>query len=301
MQYETDIDVADDLAGIKTAIMRSYSKCSRIDNFEYPEGIRLAVNFTINYDAQLTRRLKKEPVMELTMGEFGGRVGVWRLMDLCDKYDIKLTVFTPGRICELYPESLKEAVKQGHEVANCSWEKCVPSDVELEKDHLRKTTAAIEKLCGKKPVGARMDQKHSLLKNEGYIYKSRAGNIADDIPYYEFDEEGQNCMLNLPFTYVMDDAMHFHFGWLGSGNAGQRLADPSKVYDIWLSAFRQLYKMGRYMNILLHGFASGRSLTVAMLENLIIEMKKWPGVWFPTCEELARYCIDRFPPPPEVK
>jgi peptidoglycan/xylan/chitin deacetylase (PgdA/CDA1 family) len=299
IDQQKDINGADDFAGTKTASVKYRSKYSRIENFEYPEGIRLAVNFTINYDAQLTRRLNKEPIMEVTQGEFGGRVGIWRLMDLFDTYDIKLTIFTPGRICELYPESLREAVKRGHELANQPWERRVPSDVELQKDHLRKSTAAIEKLCGKKPVGTRA-HKLSLLKNEGYIYISTP-NVLDDIPYYIFDDDGQNCMLDLPFAYISDDAMYSHFGWKGSGNVGQRLADPSKAYDIGLSAFRQLYKMGGYMNFCLHGFVSGRSLRIAMLERLIIAMKQRPGVWFPTCEELARYCLDKFPPPAEVK
>jgi peptidoglycan-N-acetylglucosamine deacetylase len=25
-------------------------------------------------------------------------------------------------------------------------------------------------------------------------------------------------------------------------------------------------------------------------------MKTLPGVWFPTCEEVARHCLDHFPP-----
>ena len=299
MQYKKNINGREIMAN--SLGPRYHSNYSRIKNFKYPKGVRLAINFTIDYDAQLNRRLKNEPVMELTQGEFGGRVGIWRLMDLFNKYNIKLTLFTPGRICELYPETLKEATNRGHEVANHMWEHRVPSDVELEKDHLRKTTMAIGKLCGRKPIGTRSFHKLSLLKNEGYIYISPLAYVADDVPYYIFDNEGQNCMLNLPFHYILDDAMYFHFGWFGSGNAGQRLADPSKVYDIWLSAFRQLYKMGRYMNICLHDFVSGRSLRIAMLERLIVEMKKRPDVWFPTCEALAQYCIDRFPPPAEVK
>jgi hypothetical protein len=91
--------------------------------------------------------------------------------------------------------------------------------------------------------------------------------------------------------------MYFHFSWYGSGSAGQRLADPGKVFEIWLSAFRQLYQTGRYMNIILHGFVSGRSLRVAMINRLLFEMKQKPGIWFCTCEELARYCIDKYPPP----
>lgn len=294
MPPEKDINIKDNLADIKKASGRYSSRYYRIKNFEYPKGVRLAVNFTVDFDAQLRRRLYNEPPMQLTKGEFGGRVGIWRVMDIFDKHSIKLTIFAPGRICELYPQSLKEAAKRGHEVANHMWEHRVPSEIELEKDHLIKATTAIEKLCGKKPVGTRSRHTLSLLKKEGYIYTS--SDAADEIPYYITDKDRQNCMLNFPFHYALDDAMYFNFGWLESENAGQRLEEPNKVCDIWLSAFRQFYKMGKYMNICLHPFVSGRSLRIAMIERLIIEMKKMPGLWFPTCEELAKYCLQKFPP-----
>jgi peptidoglycan/xylan/chitin deacetylase (PgdA/CDA1 family) len=267
-----------------------------IKDFEYPQGVKLAVSFTVDFDAQVNRRLKNEPTMELTQGEFGGRVGIWRLLDLFDRHGIKLTIFTPGRVCELYPEVIREAAKRGHEIANHMWEHRVPPEPDWEKDHLQKATAAIEKLCGKRPVGTRSSHKISSLKNEGYIYTSNEG--ADDLPYYVLSDDGKDWMLNLPYHYVLDDAMYFHFGWYGSGNAGQNLVDPGRVFEIWQSAFRQLYRMGRYMNIISHGFVSGRSLRVAMIEGLIIEIKQKPGIWFCTCEELARYCLAQYTPPP---
>ena len=264
-----------------------------IDNFRYPEGVRIAVNFTIDFDAQLNRRLRNEPIMELAKGEFGGRVGIWRILDLFDKHKVKLTIFTPGRICELYPDALKEAAKLGNELANHTWEHRVPSEFDLEKDHLLKATDAIENVCQKRPIGSRSGHKISLLKQEGYIYQSF--NCADDIPYYICDDN-QKYILNLPLHLVLDDAMYFNFAFFGSVNAGQRLEEPGKVLDIWLSAFSRLYKSGSYMNIVLHPFVSGRSLRIEMLDQLIFEMKKRPGVWFPTCEELAQYCISNFAP-----
>jgi peptidoglycan-N-acetylglucosamine deacetylase len=33
-----------------------------------------------------------------------------------------------------------------------------------------------------------------------------------------------------------------------------------------------------------------------MLDKLITRMKSLPGVWFPCCEEVARYCYEKFPP-----
>ena len=38
----------------------------RLEGWGYPDGVRLAVNFTIDYDAQLNRRAQNEPPMELT-------------------------------------------------------------------------------------------------------------------------------------------------------------------------------------------------------------------------------------------
>jgi hypothetical protein len=38
-----------------------------------------------------------------------------------------------------------------------------------------------------------------------------------------------------------------------------------------------------------------------MLDELICEMKKRSGVWFPTCEELAQYCISNFAPQNDQK
>jgi peptidoglycan-N-acetylglucosamine deacetylase len=271
---------------------RRGSRYQHIEGWRYPEGVRLAVNFTIDYDAQLYRRVLNEPAMELTQGEFGGRVGIWRLLDLFERHRIGLTIFTPGRIAQLYPASLREAAKRGFEIANHMWEHRVPPEPELDLDHVRRTTATLEALTGQRPVGSRSHHRLAVLARDGYLYTSN--DAADEIPYYVTD--GETTMLNLPFHYALDDAMYFHFGWVASENAGQRIADCDTVHDIFLSHFDRLYAAGAYMNVCVHDFVSGRALRVAMLERLIGEMQRRPGVWFPTCGELARYCLDRFPP-----
>ena len=134
--------------------------------------MRLAVNFTADFDTMLLRRLLNEPPQQLAKGEFGGRVGIWRLIELFDSHEIKATIFTPGRICELYPNSLRAAAKSGHEIADHMWEHHVPKEPELERDHLRKTIAAIEKTVGKKPVGTRSNHSRELLLEHGYVYIS---------------------------------------------------------------------------------------------------------------------------------
>ena len=264
-----------------------------IEACRWPKGMRVAVNFTADFDAMLLRRVLNEPPMQLAKGEFGGRVGIWRLIELFDGHGVKATIFTPGRICELYPKAVKAASQSGHEIADHMWEHQVPKDPALERDHLRKTVAAIEKLTGRRPVGTRSSHTRELLLEEGYIYTSE--DSLDHRPNYTSDPDGARPLLNLPFHFAIDDAMFFSFAWLNSENSAQRMMDPDYVEEIWWQAFQQQYRRGGYLNICMHPFVSGRALRIAMLDRLISRMKALPGVWFPTCEQVARHILAAHP------
>ena len=284
-----------DLQELRAAAESNGARYVHIEHFTYPPGVRMAVNLTVDFDTMLRRRFSNEPPMQLAKGEFGGRVGIWRLLELFAAHNITATIFTPGRICELYPQALAAAARAGHEIADHMWEHQVPADRDLEYDHLVKSTQALERFTGRRPVGTRSGHTRAFLTQLGYIYTS--SGTADHLPYYVADANRENSLLNLPFHYAIDDAMFFNFGWVESGPNGQRLADPESVLDIWWEAFQHLYEQGSYLNICLHPFISGRALRTAMLDRFITKMQSLPGVWFPTCEELARYCLEHFPPP----
>ncbi|MBM4210506.1 MAG: chitin deacetylase [Gammaproteobacteria bacterium] len=283
-----------DIAALRAKAAEYGARHSVIEQVTWPEGVRVAVNFTADFDAMLLRRVLEEPPMQLAKGEFGGRVGIWRLIELFDSHAIKATIFTPGRICELYPEAVKAASRSGHEIADHMWEHRVPSEPELERDHLRKAKAAIERLTGKKPVGTRSWHTQALLLEEGFIYNSH--DTADHRPHYVSKPDGSGPLLNLPFHYVIDDAMFFSFAWLSSENAAQRMMDPDHVEAIWWDAFMREYRQGGYLNVCMHPFVSGRALRIAMLDRLITRMKALPGVWFPTVEQVARHVLKTHPP-----
>src|SRR6201996_254247 len=95
------------LAALQAAADHRKARHRPIAQPTWPGGARIAVNFTADFDAMLLRRLLNEPPMQLAKGEFGGRVGIWRLIELFDAHRIKATIFTPGRIAELYPQAVK--------------------------------------------------------------------------------------------------------------------------------------------------------------------------------------------------
>ena len=210
-----------DIAALKAKAADYGARHKVIEKCTWPDGVRIAVNFTADFDAMLLRRVLNEPPMQLAKGEFGGRVGIWRLIELFDSHAIKATIFTPGRICELYPQAVKAAVRSGHEIADHMWEHQVPKEPELERDHLRRAKDAIEKLTGRRPVGTRSWHTRQLLLDEGYIYNSH--DTPDHRPHYLSEPDGSQPLLNLPFHYAIDDAMFFSFAWLNSENDAQRM------------------------------------------------------------------------------
>jgi len=265
-----------------------------IADYHPPADYKVAVNFTCDFDAMLLRRVLNETPMQFARGEFGGRVGMWRLIELFTGHGVQATFFTPGRICELYPKAVRAALAAGHEVADHMWEHRVPKEPDVEEAHIAKSTEALTKLLGRAPTGSRSRHNVKLLAEAGYVYSSHGS--AHHMPHYITDPTGAVTMLNLPFHYAIDDAMFFSFAWQGSSNEAQRITEPGRVMEMWWDAFEWQYRQGGYLNICLHPFVSGRALRIEMLDKLITRMKTKPGVWFPTCEAVARHCLQAYPP-----
>ena len=284
-------DLDRELDDLAAAAQRHRAQHEAIPDLAWPEGARIAVNFTADFDAMLLRRLMDEPPMQLAKGEFGGRVGIWRLVELFDGHGVKATIFTPGRICELYPQAVLAAARSGHEVADHMWEHRVPEGARPGARPPARGPPPRSRLSRAGGRSARAATTATACCGSfGYLYRSNGS--ADHRPHYQWDADGRGCLVNLPFHYAIDDAMFFSFAWMGTDTAAQRMADPERVLDLWWDAFRQQYRQpGGYLNICLHPFVSGRALRIAMLDRLIARMKELPGVWFASCEAVARHCL----------
>ena len=71
---QTDLD--HDLAALKARAADYEAQHKVLARVDWPAGVRVAVNFTADFDTMLLRRLLNEPPSQLAKGEFGGRVAV---------------------------------------------------------------------------------------------------------------------------------------------------------------------------------------------------------------------------------
>lgn len=53
-----------------------------IPGFVFPGGVKVIINFTVDFDAMIFRKFLREPKLWCAQGEFGGRTGLWRLLDV---------------------------------------------------------------------------------------------------------------------------------------------------------------------------------------------------------------------------
>ena len=74
----TATDLDQQLTELRSAADAYAARHQFIPDFTWPKGVRIAVNFTCDFDAMLLRRLLNEPPMQLAKGEFRGRVAARR-------------------------------------------------------------------------------------------------------------------------------------------------------------------------------------------------------------------------------
>jgi len=116
----------------------------------------------------------------------GSETGLEGLLDFCDRWNLKATIFVAGRFAETYADLIRECRRRGHELGTHGWE-----HGSLEKDEdfrsagyaqqrawIQLATEAVEKASGVRPVVFRApslwisETTLRALEDEGYRYDS---------------------------------------------------------------------------------------------------------------------------------
>ncbi len=136
---------------------------------QWPGGNRIALTINIMHEWESVPRSNTVRKRAMTQGttyldflalgarEYGANFGFRRLLDVLDKFDVKSTVLTSGLMAELFPDTLKDAIARGHEVACHHWDQSKhPFDytsMKEEREAILKSVAAIERATGERPLG----------------------------------------------------------------------------------------------------------------------------------------------------
>jgi peptidoglycan/xylan/chitin deacetylase (PgdA/CDA1 family) len=236
------------------------------------------------------------PVMR-SQGVYGPKVAVPRILEILREYDVQSTFFVPGWIAEHYGSTCESILRAGHEIAHHGYLHEWPNRVSAqeEREGFILGLRWLERIAGTPPVGYRApgwelsDITVDLMLEFGIQYSS---NMMDsDVPYELLREGKPSGLIELPVSWILDDAAFFMFGQTTS----YVIQNAREVLDIWKDEFDGLYKenKGNVYVLTLHPQIIGRPSRLIMLEQLIKYTRDKRGVRFNTCLQAVREYKDR--------
>lgn len=234
----------------------------------------------------------------ITWSNYGGRNGMARLLRLAQAHQVPATVCANARSAELFPETIREIIAAGFELAghNYTQDGVLPGlSQDEERDLIRKSLGILTEISGVAPVGwlsstiATTDNTAALLAAEGLLWHGDYNDI--DLPVKS--ETAGGPIVAIPHSDYADNRV------------------LRGAPDTWFKCYRDMfdyqYKMepGSFINITMHGNFGGRPLMAAQLHKLLGYILSHDDVWMPRHDELAHYVnanalaersyVERFP------
>jgi allantoinase len=186
----------------------------------WPDGARVAVWVIPNIEhfmfdrpstsiSDATYALKPD-VLNYSWRDFGVRVGIWRMMDIMERYGVRGTVALNADVCREYPRIIEEGRKlnwewMGHGTSNSILLSRL-SEAE-ERPLIKEAVTIIGKAVGKPPRGwlspALSESVHTLdiLAENGIEYV--ANWVNDEQPYPMKVKKG--TMVSIPYSSEIND------------------------------------------------------------------------------------------------
>lgn len=279
----------------------------------WPDGARIAVNFNLNYEGGgestlfngddcsegmlndigvPTKAGTRVPLVE-SVFEYGSRRGVWRLLEVFRRFDVKVSVLGVVRALEQNPAIVPAILDDGHEIVSHGWRWIDYCDVpeNIEREHIRLAVAGLKKLTGSAPRGWMTGRpgpntRRLLSEAGGFLYDR--DSLADELPYW-LEIEGRPHLV-IPYSYETNDNRF---------NENTGFATSEQFFTYMKDAFDVLYEEGatspKLLSIGLHDRLIGRPARIGGLVRLLDYMRRHDGVWFCRGIDIADHWRSEFP------
>jgi peptidoglycan/xylan/chitin deacetylase (PgdA/CDA1 family) len=266
---------------------------------KWPDGRLMCCTFRVAYEAfRKSGRFKKSSkipvnVASLSHANYGGAVGIWRLMEIFDRYGVKGTIGANALAIEKWPESVKAAHAAGHEICSHGTTNDIHmTDLTAEEQRIevRTCTKTIEACVGERPIGwAGPGNLHTaetlgILADEGYQWFGDA--FDDDVPYVA-SINGKRIAVIPKLNYANDWR-----GWSGG------LGNATSYFEGFRTSFDFMYQealRGRpgAMDVIVHAELGGRPNIAVAVEQMLRYVKQYQDeVWIPRRRDLSDYLLN---------
>ncbi|TPK75307.1 polysaccharide deacetylase family protein [Mesorhizobium sp. B2-4-6] len=217
--------------------------------------------------------------------KYGYREGIQRMLDLWDRFGIKVTSHMVGSAVDRAPEVAKEIVERGHEAAahGRDWVQQYDLDYEAEKRFIQDNIDSVRRATGKVPVGYNGAAMRGTINTLKILQELGFRYFIDDVSRDEpfLIKVREKDMAIVPYSLNLNDIIQFEAYKFSTGEYEQQLKDE----------FDQLYEEGamrrRMMAISTHDRIQGRPYRVRSLARFLEYASKHEGVTFLRKDQIA--------------
>jgi peptidoglycan/xylan/chitin deacetylase (PgdA/CDA1 family) len=273
-----------------------YSPITERPPLKWPGGARIALWVAPNIeffplDEKVFMGIGIVPdVLSWSHREYGNRVGIWRIMEVLDRYGIRATVALNSEVCDACPQIVAAGVERGWEFMGHNQSNSRPLNQvapEREGEVVAATFDRIEKATGARPrgwlSGGLIESWDTLdhLIDAGCEYV--CDWVVDDQPFV-MDVDGRR-LVSIPYSGESNDFGAFmRFGW----TADQFAEMLCRQFDV---LYRESEVSGKVMVISLHGFLIGVAHRIGALEKALDHILGHDEIWFATGGEILDHFL----------
>lgn len=207
---------------------------------------KMTAVFTVNLDGEcfwsgMFEGTEKRP-KTLSMGEYGIKRGLDRVLKIFREHKIKCTFFVPGLIAENHTDSIEKILKDGHELAfhgHTHRPMHILNKEDIEEEFFL-GTEILRKISGETPVGFRAPEGEvtpyvfETAIKYGYSYSSSLYD--NDMPY--FHKSPYDSLLEIPINWNIHDFPYFAFNYGPAFPIGQsRVSSYQRVTENYIEEF----------------------------------------------------------------
>ena len=272
----------------------AYTPINRRPKVVWPEGNHLALwiipnieTFPLNEPVPGGTGVAPD-IINWAPRDYGARVGIFRMMEVMEKHNIRGTVALNSEVCDDYPEIIEDSIAlnwefMGHNQSNSRYLHTMED--QPGRDLVGETLKHIENSTGTRPRGwlsSGLQQNWTTLDAliDGGV-KYVADFINDDQPYVMNVDGREIC--SIPYSAEIND--------LPQCLRMNRTADEFR--QMICQQFDTLYResvesgSGRVMAICLHPFVIGVPHRIGALDEALKYITGHKGVWCATGSEIV--------------
>lgn len=253
--------------------------------------------FTVNLDGEcfwsgMFEGTEKRP-KTLSMGDYGIKRGLDRVLKTFKDHEITGTFFVPGKIVENHRDAIEKILNNGHELAfhgHTHRPMHTLSDAQIEEEFALGTDL-FKNVTGKQPKGFRAPEGEVTKKvfetavKYGYQYSSSLYD--NDMPYKHCNLDGD--LLEIPMNWNIHDFPYFAFNYGPAFPIGQsRVSSYQRVTENYIEEFDAYLHYGLTYVPQFTPQSIGSPGKIQILEKILNYIEQYRDrIRICTCEELV--------------